>query len=184
MNATVREMKESDVQYVVDYFVNADPAYLKGMGADKNKLPGRVEWIAKVVEELNKPFKVKELYYIIWEIDGKPFGHSNINNIEYGKSGTMHLHIWNKNNRRNGNGLNLLKQTIPYYFNNFELEKLICEPYALNPAPTKVLKNIGFEFVRTYDTIPGTICFLQTVIRYEMSRDRFYEVNHVNGHIT
>ena len=50
----------------------------------------------------------------------------------------MHLHIWKKDRRRSGYGINLLKKTIPYYFENFEIEKLICEPYALNPAPTKV----------------------------------------------
>ena len=177
---TVREMKESDVKLVVDYFVNADSDFLKGMGADKSKLPDRTEWIAKIKGELNKPIKEKKLYYIIWQIEGQPFGHSNINKIEYGRNATMHLHIWRSDTRRIGSGFNMLKQTIPYYFENFELETLICEPYALNPAPTKVLKKIGFEFVRSYDTTPGSICFYQTVNRYEMSRGRFHDVNNTN----
>lgn len=181
MNASVREMKESDVKLVVDYFFNANPDYLKGMGADINKLPNRTEWIAKVVGELNKPIKEKELYYIIWQIDGEPFGHSNINQIEYGSHATMHLHIWRNNNRRSGNGFNLLRKTIPYYYEKFEIDKLICEPFALNPAPTRILKKIGFEFVKAYDTIPGSICFYQTVSRFEMSKDRFYKVNNANS---
>jgi len=170
MNTSVREMKESDIKFVVDYFVNADPDFLKGMGADKNKLPNRTEWITKLKVELNKPIKEKEFYYIIWQIEGEPFGHSNINNIEYGKIATMHLHIWSRDNR-------LLKKTIPYYFENFKLEMLISEPYALNPAPAKVLKKVGFEFIREYDTTPGWISFFQPVNRYEMSRDRFIEIN-------
>ena len=89
----------------------------------------------------------------------------------------MHLHIWNRDKRRSGNGLNFIKETIPYYFDNFEIEKLICEPYALNPAPIKVLEKVGFEFVRKYDTTPGWISFYQPVIKYEMSRDRFNEIN-------
>ena len=174
-------MKESDVELIVDYFVNADPDYLIGMGADKSKLPDRTEWIEKILAEINKPIREKDLYYLIWQKGSEPFGHSTINKIEYGKYASMHLHIWRSDNRRNGTGLNLLKQTIPFYFEHFELEKLICEPYALNPAPTNILKEIGFEFVRAYDTTPGSICFYQTVTRYEISRDRFYEVNNATA---
>jgi len=170
-------MEERDIKSVVDYFVNADPDFLKGIGADKNKLPNRTEWITKLIGELNKPIKEKEFYYLIWQIKGEPFGHSNINNIEYGKNANMHLHIWRSDNRQSGIGLNLIKQTIPYYFEIFQLEKLICEPYALNSSPTKVLKKVGFEFVREYDTTPGWISFHQTVKRYEMSRDRYNEIN-------
>ena len=174
-------MKESDINLVVDYFINAEPGFLKGMGADKNKLPERSEWITKLTEDLYEPIKEKQFYYVIWQIEDEPFGHSNINRIKYGKNATMHLHIWSRNRRQSGIGLKLLQQTIPYYFENFELEKLICEPYALNPAPTKVLQKVGFEFVRAYDTTPGVICFYQTVNRYEMSRDRFYEINNTDG---
>ena len=180
MNISVREMKKSDAKLVVDYFINADPDFLKEMGADKSKLPIRTEWIAKIIEELNKPIEGKRLYYIIWQIEGEPFGHSNINKIDYGRNATMHLHIWKSDKRQCGMGFNLLKQTIPYYFENFEFEKLICEPYSLNQAPTKILKKIGFLFVRAYGTIPGSICFYQTVDRYEISRERFYEVNNAN----
>jgi len=43
MNLTVREMQLSDIEKIVDYFVNADLEFLKGMGADKSKLPKREE---------------------------------------------------------------------------------------------------------------------------------------------
>ena len=69
---------------------------------------------------------------------------------------------------KKGLGLDFLKLTIPYYFKNFRLQKLICEPYAENTAPNSILKKLGFEFVRTYDTIPGWINFEQTVNRYEL----------------
>jgi hypothetical protein len=40
--------------------------------------------------------------------------------------------------------------TIPFYFKNFELEKLIYEPYAENIGPNKILKELGFELIITY----------------------------------
>ncbi len=176
MNLSVREMKEGDIAMVVDYFVNADIEYLRAMGADKNKLMNKEEWIGMLRKELHLPISKKKFYYMIWEVDGKPSGHSNINEIEYGTIATLHLHLWNNEKRRKGMGLDLLRLTISHYFENFELKKLICQPYALNPAPNRIMKKIGFEFVREYETMPGWINFHQTVRRYEMTKEGFQKL--------
>ncbi|NAS29785.1 GNAT family N-acetyltransferase [Flavobacteriaceae bacterium R38] len=175
MKLSTREMSESDIKKIVDYFVDADIEYLKGMGADKSKLPDREKWIEKLHLEFQKSYKEKKFYYIIWLVDNQAVGHSNINNINFGESATMHLHLWKNNIRKKGLGLEFVKRSIPYYFKNFELKNLICEPYSKNIAPNKVLKKIGFELKRTYDTTPGWINFHQTVNRYELTKKQFYE---------
>jgi RimJ/RimL family protein N-acetyltransferase len=63
--------------------------------------------------------------------------------------------------------------TLPYFFQNFELKNLYCEPYALNPAPNKTLKKIGFQFVKQYVTIPGSLNFEQEVNRWELKFEDF-----------
>lgn len=169
MQLTVREIEPTDIEKVVDYFVNADPEFLRGMGADKTKFPSREEWIEKLASELKKALEEKEHYYIIWLMDDQPIGHSNINKIEFGNVATMHLHLWKNDKRKSGLGLAFLRLTIPYYFRNFRLKKLICEPYSENVAPNRVLDKLGFQFIKTYDTIPGFINFHQTVNRYELT---------------
>ena len=166
-------MIDSDIEFVVDYFINADTEFLRGMGADKNKLPQRDVWINSIRDELNKPYKNKNLYYIIWLLDGQPVGHSNINHIAFGKTATMHLHLWKSNKRKSGLGSQFMKKCIPYYFKNFELESVICEPYAENPAPNKVLPKLGFIFKHSYLTTPGAICFPQMVNSYELTKEQF-----------
>src|SRR5436190_1529697 len=52
----------------------------------------------------------------------------------------------------------------------FNLQKLVCEPCAENPAPNRVLEKLGFAFVRRYRTIPGVIAYQQDVNRYELRR--------------
>jgi RimJ/RimL family protein N-acetyltransferase len=141
------------------------------MGANRSKLPERVQWIKKLQIELNKTHTEKEFYYIIWLLNDETIGHSNINNIEFGKSATMHLHLWKSKKRKSGLGEELLLLTIPYYFDTFKLEYLVCEPYFENIAPNKVLKKIGFELTRTYDTTPGWINFRQTVNRYVLRKN-------------
>lgn len=172
MKLTIREMQANEIAQIVNYFVTADAEFLKGMGADKNKLPKKKEWIEKLECELKKPFAEKEFYYIIWLFNKQAVGHSNINNIEFGESATMHLHLWNNDKRKRGLGLKFLRLTIPHYFKEFELKKLICEPFSKNIAPNKTLKKLDFELVRTYETTPGSINFLQTVNRYEMKKEQ------------
>jgi RimJ/RimL family protein N-acetyltransferase len=176
MQLNVREIERSDIEKIVDYFVNADAKFLKEMGADKSKLPKRGEWIEKLESELRKTHQEKEFYYIVWLIDGEPIGHSNINKIEFGNMATMHLHLWRNDKRKNGLGFDFLKQTIPYYFKNFELEKLICEPYSENIAPNRVLQKLGFQLIRTYETTPGWINFHQSVNRYELKKEQLEEI--------
>ena len=171
MKLSVREMKSVDIALIIDYFVNADAAYLNGMGADKDKLPSKTVWTDRLKLELEKPVLDKEYYYLIWLMDDQPIGHSNINNISFGKYATMHLHMWNSQKRRKGLGLSFVNLCIPYYFKNFELEKLICEPYSHNIAPNKILKKAGFRFIKKYDTVPGIISFYQSVNRYEMKKE-------------
>ena len=71
----VRELEASDIGKIVDYFIQADSCFLKGMGAEKSKLPKRETWIQNLQFELFKPYIIKDNYYIIWLIDKQPVGH-------------------------------------------------------------------------------------------------------------
>lgn len=176
MKISVRECIASDIEKILDYFFNADVNFLKSMGADKNKLPNREKWIQSLESELTKPYKDKDYYYIIWLVDNTPIGHSNINHISFGETAKMHLHVWKGEKRKSGLGLQFLKMTLPFYFEKFELKTLICEPYAENIAPNKTLKKLGFNFIKTYETIPGMINFRQNVNRYEFTKKQLSNI--------
>ena len=176
MKAEIREFVESDVEKIVNYFLDAESDFLKGMGADKSKLPNRKKWIKNLQSELAKPYREKDYYYIIWLLDGNPVGHSNVNHINFGESATMHLHLWKNRMRKSGLGLEFLKETIPLYFEKLELKKMICEPYSENIAPNRALKKIGFDLIRTYETIPGPINFKQKVNRYELTKEQLKKI--------
>ncbi len=170
MDLTITELPPEHFAKVVDYFIEADPRFLLGMGAEKSLLPSRESWIAALQKEYDKPLRQKELFYVQWNYEGRPIGHSNINKIEFGAFANMHLHMWDASLRQNGLGRRFVELSITEYFEKFELQYLICEPYAANPAPNKTLPKLGFEFVRSYETVPGKICFPQMVNRYELPR--------------
>ena len=166
-------MQLEDITLMIDYFMEADEAFLKGMGADKTKLPDRKVWTDQLHLEINKPYEEKASYYVIWLLDEQPVGHSNVNKIEFGDHASMHLHLWDTVKRKQGLGLSFLRQTIPNYFKHLELKHLICEPFAENVAPNRTLRKLGFEFIRSYETVPGLINFRQFVNRYELTVDKF-----------
>jgi len=166
---SVREAEESDLENIIDYFLKADRQFLHGMGVDPVKLPTKEKWLTLISSDHKQPIESKSLFYVIWLLDQVPIGHSNINKINFGEEAYMHLHMWRGDNRQKGIGLEFVKMSLPYYFNNFKLKNLYCEPYALNPAPNKTLKKLGFDLIKQYETIPGWIGFHQPVNKWRMT---------------
>ncbi|MEP0264643.1 GNAT family protein [Dokdonia sp.] len=170
---TVREIQLKDVDLITDYWLKSDPDHLIQMGVDLNRLPKRNKLVEALTQQVNNSITDKKSYALIWELNGKQIGHSNVNNIEYGKVATMHLHLWESTNRKKGIGTELVKKSIPFYFEKLKIKKIICEPYALNPAPNRTLSNVGFEFIKKYRTIPGTLNFEQEVNRWELTEEHY-----------
>lgn len=173
---SVRELTAADVPLLADYWASADKDYLLSMGALIEKIPPRENLAAMLGEQLLQSYPDKRSYAIIWLIDGQPVGHCNVNNIEFGNQASMHLHMWNGANRKKGSGAELVKMTLPWFFNNLQLQKIICEPYALNEAPNRTLEKIGFDLVKEYITTPGYLNFEQPVKQWEMWREKFLTI--------
>lgn len=160
---SVRELQESDIDLIINYWTEADDRYLQSMGVDLSKMPSEPEWKAMLLQQLQTPIEQKQSYCMIWLVNGRPIGHSNVNKIQFGKEAYMHLHIWEPAIRKKGYGSRFIKMTVPHFFEKLQLRTLYCEPYALNSAPNKTLERAGFSFVKEYTTIPGSINFEQPV---------------------
>ena len=165
---SIREIQEQDIEAITNYWLKSSPAFMQSMGVDLSKIPNRDQWREMLMEQLNQPYEEKSSYCIIWEVDGKAVGHSNINKIIFGEEAYMHLHIWYDDVRKKGFGTSFIKLTIPWFFEKYRLKMLYCEPYALNAAPNKILEKIGFKFLKEYITIPGWLNFEQPVKRWVM----------------
>ena len=173
MNLTVRELEAKDISLIADYWTKSDDAFLIGMGVDLDKLPTRDFFIKMLTNQLALSLNKRKSYALIWEIDGVPVGHSNVNDLVFGQHATMHLHLWQSTHRKNGMGTILVAKSLPFYFEKLQLQELFCEPYALNPAPNKTLKKMGFEMLKSHRTTPGGINFEQEVNRWVMTKEKY-----------
>ena len=176
LDIKVREIQLKDIDLIADYWLKSPSEFLIKMGVDLDKLPSRAGLKEMLTEQINTPITDKKSYALIWELNGIQIGHSNVNGITYGKEATMHLHLWSLTNRKKGIGTLLVKKTLPYYFDKLKVEKLICEPFALNLAPNKTLEKVGFTFIKKYRTIPGSLNFEQEVNRWELTQEVYAEI--------
>ncbi len=159
-----------EYELMVDYFHKADDSFLRGMGVDRFKLPERDKWLGALLVDHDKPDSERNRFYLVWIFRGRRIGHSSINKIIPGTEAFIHLHLWDSQLRRAGLGTEFVRRSAKFYFERFNLQKLVCEPSAENPAPNRVLEKLGFAFVRRYRTIPGFIAYEQYVNRYELRR--------------
>ena len=175
---SVRELQPSDIELITEYWLTADPEFLRAMGVDLSKLPSKDGWRQMLSEQLVQSYPEKKSYCLIWTVDHEPIGHSNVNKIKFAEEAYMHLHVWKTDIRKKGYGVQLVKMSLPYFFKNLQLKKILCEPYALNPAPNKVLEKVGFSFVEEYQTTPGWINFEQRVNLWELTHEEFSKLNY------
>jgi RimJ/RimL family protein N-acetyltransferase len=159
-----------EYELMLDYFYEADDPFLRGMGVDRMKLPERDKWLDALLVDHEKPDRERDRFYLVWLFRGRRVGHSSINKIVPGAEAFMHLHLWNPKLRQAGLGTEFVRRSVNFYFERFNLRKLVCEPWAGNLAPNRVLEKLGFTFVRQYRTTPGVIAYEQDVNRYELRR--------------
>jgi hypothetical protein len=60
---------------MVEYFLTADERFLRGMGVDPNKLPGRGAWLERLLPDLLRPDEQKQTFYLGWDYRGRRVGH-------------------------------------------------------------------------------------------------------------
>ncbi len=165
-------MEEADVGLRIDYFHGSSDEHLRTMGVDRALLPNPPDWRASFAADLARPIEQRELYALVWELDGRPAGFSAADHITFGEEAFMHLHVLDPDQRRRGLGTAFVTRSVAVYFEVLELERLYCEPNALNVAPNRTLQRAGFRYLFTHETTPGPLNFAQPVTRWVLDRDQ------------
>jgi len=140
----VRPLQEHDISRIVAYFCRATPAQLEAMGVDAERVPSPDELAASLRRTLEPG---SPHAYSIWEVEGQAVGHAGLKEIEPGEQGSIHLHLWVPELRGRGRGALLFCRSVVAFYEQFSLERMICEPSANNPAPNAMLCRIGFPLL-------------------------------------
>jgi len=171
MTPIARPMLPAEAALIIDYFHNASPAFLHGLGVDPARLPPRETWRAHYDREFSLPIEQRKSYLVLWTLGPSSIGFSTADKIVIGAQAFMHLHIFDPGRRQQGHGAALVRQTAQLYFETLRIQDLYCEPYALNVAPNRTLQKAGFKYVMTHECVPGPLNFHQPVNRWVLRRD-------------
>ncbi len=167
-NFTVREAQKNDIPHIVNYWKSASKEDLLAMGIDINNTAPLDDLGERLEKQLPLPYSLKGAFVLVAFVDEKPVGHCYVNHLVFGKEAFMHLHIWKSNLQQKGLGTQMVKKSIPVFFEKLELQTLFCEPAAKNPAPNKTLEKVGFKFIKKHTTVPAGWTFQLEVNRWEM----------------
>lgn len=173
---SVRPLEAQDVPLIIQYWLGGSPEFMHGMGVDMAKMPSVEQWETALNTQLSQSIPEKKSYCFIWLLEGQPVGHCNINKIIPGQEAYLHLHLWRSDLRQKGLGEQLVRLTLPHFFEAYDLQTLYCEPYALNPAPNKTLEKVGFVWEKTHVTTPGWLNFEQPVHLWKLDRATFLDL--------
>jgi RimJ/RimL family protein N-acetyltransferase len=164
----VRKMKVEDISLIADYWLKSYPEFLENIGVDLKKLPSRKTIIETHTKEINDTSTDQNKCAVVWEFNKRSVGHSIA--LKNSKTANMHLHLWDASLRKKGLGTAFVQKTIAIYFQELQIDTLICEPKASNLAANKTLEKVGFRFLKKYLTIPGSITYKQEVSQWQMTK--------------
>ncbi len=167
---SVRPAIVLDIPKIHEYWVNSNADYLRGIGADPNKIPSFEDFNSYLTEQINLPLRDRKSNCLIIENFGKAIGHCNTNPSYFGEEAFIHIHLWDKLDRNKGYGISSLQLSLNWFFKNLELKRIIAEPKADNIAINSILKKSGFSFIKSYLTNPGSINFEQDVNLWVLRR--------------
>jgi RimJ/RimL family protein N-acetyltransferase len=167
---SVREMLLSEVTIRVDYFLNASDEYLLELGVDRTALPSRADWLSFYEEDYRRPIRERINYSLVWELDDEIVGFSTTDRIDFGSEAFMHLHITDPSRRQRGFGVEFVRRSARTYFEVLDLQRLYCEPNALNVAPNRTLQKAGFHYLFSHQAQPSPINYPQVTTRWVIER--------------
>jgi RimJ/RimL family protein N-acetyltransferase len=171
-----RELRAEDIPLITGYWDSITPSDIQRMYIDVSKLPSKEEQAERLKTLLDTPPAERSADPLIWEVDEKAVGMTNLNNIVRGEEANIHLHVFDPQSRGKGIGRRLFIISVHKYLQRHQLKKVICEPAATNPDPNRLMQTLGIPVVRKYlNKTPSVICFEHEVNRYEIDWAFFSE---------
>lgn len=174
-NLSVRKMRETDIPHMVRYWTQGDPILMERMAVDTSAIPKASELTTELTELLLTKDEKCSVCYSVWQVGEKSVGFASLKNIRWGKSGEMHLHMWDDGFRGKGYGGVLFSLSALHFYERFQLNEITCEPSANNPLPNKMLTKAGYPLIsRRFgrSSALSAECELNTyAIRREIAQD-------------
>src|ERR1051325_11120745 len=112
---TIRDVEESDVEALVSYWHDSDPAYLYSLGVNLSKLASREQTRARFLSSMPGAQEPPERAAFVVTADGRPVAYTNLN-FRSADEAVAHFHTLDRSALVKGIVYLLFPETLKIFF--------------------------------------------------------------------
>lgn len=169
---SVRPMKEEDISLIMNYWRKCSDEDFLRMGLDKSKFIISAAFEENLKNILHSSPDETNIYFLMWELNGKTVGYSPLRNLKRNEIGDIHLQMFDASLRGKGYGAILFCLSVVKFYELFNLKMILCEPRSSNPMPNRLLEKIGFDKWKTYISTPAEVALTCELNSYIINGDK------------
>ena len=115
---SIRELTETDVPRITDYWFHSPPGFIEHMGVDPTKLPSETQMAASLTRKIqfNRNAAKNKMHALAITYENKFVGIHAIYPLTEGEEGIFHAHIMDTNFRGRGIGMESYPKACLIYF--------------------------------------------------------------------
>ncbi len=100
----IRDLSESDIPLVLDYWFRSPSGFIESMGVDLRKLPQEADMALNLTEKCRENAKLpaSKLNALVITYQDQPIGVHTLFPFTEGDFGIFHAHIWKPEMRKQG----------------------------------------------------------------------------------
>jgi RimJ/RimL family protein N-acetyltransferase len=144
----LRDVEERDIDPIVGYWHDSDPAYLDGLGIDRSKLISREASRERFLTFLDDSEQRARAAFVV-TLAGCLVAYTSIN-FWSPREGAVHVHVLDETLRHRGVSSLLFVRALELYFRKFQLTRLVLQTSPSNDAINGLLRKFGLEPRRTF----------------------------------
>lgn len=143
----LRDLLESDIPLLLDYWYGSDPAYFEAMGVDLGRMPPKDAFERTLRDKIraNSAPGRPPLNVVIVTYEGRPVGFHTVNPVIPGDHGIFHAHLIAPEMRGRGLGQHSYRLAARLFIDRFDLRKIVFKTPAQNPGPNRVKEKLGIR---------------------------------------
>jgi RimJ/RimL family protein N-acetyltransferase len=146
---SLRDLNESDISMIMDYWYRSPPGYIEAMGVDWAKVvtePEYRETLAKKCQ-LNATLPESKINAVVILYEGRPIGFHTINPLVENDYGVFHAHVIDTSLRRQGIASHSYRMATRLFMKRFNLQKIIFKTPVQNSGANAVKAKIGIRLI-------------------------------------
>jgi hypothetical protein len=164
-----RDLMETDIETIVDYWHGSDPGFLQSLGADLSKLTSRSATRERLSLTLNRGPEAHRAYFVIAS-ERELLAYTNLN-FRSTTDACAHFHVLKRTSKVKATAYVVFPDVMRAFFSLFPLERIEMQTLPENRNIDQLLQRFGLQPRRAFMTQPDGFARPGELNIWEIRRD-------------